>query len=69
MGVATPKILGDHGGLHEILLGPIHPIMFRNEIKTLSKVVTFQKYTDLCIILNTNSGHDTLKPVLHASVC
>jgi len=35
---------------------------------TLSKVVTFQKETDLCI-LNKNSGNDTLNPVLHASFC
>jgi len=37
-------------------------------MKTLSKMVTFQKYKDLCI-LNKNFGDNTLNSVLLASVC
>ena len=37
-------------------------------MKALSKVVTFHKYKDLCI-LNRNSGDDTHNPVKCASVC
>jgi len=38
------------------------------EVKTLSKVVTFHKEKDVCI-LNKNSGDGTLNLVLHASIC
>ena len=41
-------------------------------MRTLSKVVTFKKYSDLCRayarrILNKNSGNDTLNPVLEVT--
>jgi len=37
-------------------------------MKTLSKVVTFQKQKELCI-LHKNSGDDTRNPALRTSIC
>jgi len=56
---------GGSCGLHEILL--CHNVQ-KYEMKTLSKVVTFQKWKDLCI-LNETSWNDTIDHVLRASVC
>ena len=64
-GVATPPDFGM--GLHEILLYPTMYTVQEYEMRTLYKVVTFQKWKDLCI-LNKISGDGTLNPVLYASV-